>query len=113
MRFSGLLIEPIISSDAKRPCSTCVRSHAHAVAHAPAGTQLPPHPDCTFDDGEHYSYTNITIDLTKWLLLVAESPSIIAEGPKNRYERLENRISQSDNTLWLPTDINHLIIQTS
>ncbi|KAJ7070941.1 hypothetical protein C8F01DRAFT_1108418 [Mycena amicta] len=39
--------------DAKRPaCSTCIRSHAHAVAHAPPGTQsqLPAEPECTFDD---------------------------------------------------------------
>jgi hypothetical protein len=39
-------------SDANRPCSTCVRSHAHATAHAPPGTDLPPKPECTFDDGD-------------------------------------------------------------
>ena len=39
-------------SDAKRPCSTCVRSHAYAVAHAPPGTEHPPHPECTYDEGE-------------------------------------------------------------
>nr|GAT43231.1 predicted protein [Mycena chlorophos] len=42
-----------LKCDAKRPaCSTCIRSHAHAVSHAPPGTQtqLPPEPECTFDD---------------------------------------------------------------
>ena len=39
-------------SDAQRPCSTCVRSHSYAVAHAPAGADLPPFPECTFDEGE-------------------------------------------------------------
>lgn len=39
------------NSDARRPCSTCVRSHAHAVAHAHAGTEIPAYPECTFDDG--------------------------------------------------------------
>ncbi|KAG6889195.1 hypothetical protein C0995_002910 [Termitomyces sp. Mi166 len=61
--------------DAKRPCSTCVRSHAHAVAHAPPGTSLPPKPECTFDD-------------------VAESSTSVSEGPRNRHEKLENRIHE-------------------
>ena len=46
-------------------------------------------------------FTSPAIELMEWLLLVAESPNVIAEGPKNRYERLENRISQSNNILWL------------
>ncbi|KAG6877642.1 hypothetical protein C0993_005351 [Termitomyces sp. T159_Od127] len=62
-------------SDAKRPCSTCVRSHAHAVAHAPPGTSLPPKPECTFDD-------------------VAESTTSLSESPRNRHEKLENRIHE-------------------
>ncbi|KAF8912757.1 hypothetical protein CPB84DRAFT_1670239 [Gymnopilus junonius] len=64
-----------ISVDAKRPCSTCLRSHAHAVSHAPPGVTMPPQPECTFDD-------------------VAEVNTHVPEGPKNRYERLENRINE-------------------
>ncbi|KAF6766288.1 hypothetical protein DFP72DRAFT_866120 [Ephemerocybe angulata] len=56
-----------------RPCSTCVRSHAHAVSHAPPGTGVPSKPDCTFDE--------------------------IAEAPKNKYERLENRIAELESLL--------------
>ncbi|KAK0456553.1 hypothetical protein EV421DRAFT_1895773 [Armillaria borealis] len=62
-------------SDAKRPCSTCVRSHSHAVSHAPAGAQLPSAPECTFDE-------------------IHESTAAPSETPKNKYERLENRISE-------------------
>lgn len=61
--------------DAKRPCSTCVRSHAHATLHASPGTVLPPHPDCTFD-------------------AVVETTVPTNESPKTRYERLENRINE-------------------
>lgn len=50
---NNLMVPP---SDAKRPCSTCVRSHAHAVSHSPAGTAVPSQPDCTFDDGEYLNY---------------------------------------------------------
>lgn len=39
------------NSDAQKPCSTCVRSHAHALSHAPAGVVLPERPECTFDEG--------------------------------------------------------------
>lgn len=44
---------PSFPSDAKRPCSTCVRSHAYAQAHASPNDRLsiPEHPDCTYDDG--------------------------------------------------------------
>ena len=39
-------------SDAKRPCcSTCVRSHAYAVAHAVEGAIFPDQPECTYDEG--------------------------------------------------------------
>lgn len=64
-----------LKCDAKRPCSTCVRSHAHALSHAPSGTSLPSAPECTFDD-------------------VADATAPATAGPKNRYERLENRISE-------------------
>lgn len=41
-----------LASDAKRPsCSTCVRSHAYAVAHAVEGAVFPEHPECTYDEG--------------------------------------------------------------
>lgn len=80
-------------SDAKRPCSTCVRSHAHAVAHAPPGTSLPPKPECTFDDGlctdfydEYFFNSGV---------LVPESTTSVSEGPRSRHEKLENRIRAS------------------
>ncbi|KAJ7361636.1 hypothetical protein DFH08DRAFT_844736 [Mycena albidolilacea] len=66
-----------LKCDAKRPaCSTCIRSHAHAVAHAAPGTQLqlPSAPECTFDD---------VID-----------PVPVNEPSKTRYEKLENRIQE-------------------
>ncbi|CAA7266537.1 unnamed protein product [Cyclocybe aegerita] len=64
-----------LKCDAKRPCSTCLRSHAHAVAHAAPGTVMPPKPECTFDD-------------------IAEVSTNVPEGPKSKYERLENRINE-------------------
>ncbi|KIY72867.1 hypothetical protein CYLTODRAFT_417642 [Cylindrobasidium torrendii FP15055 ss-10] len=69
-----------LKCDAKRPCSTCVRSHAHAVAHAPAGNLLPGVPDCTFDD-------------------VPPENAPVTEAPRNKYERLENRISELEGLL--------------
>ncbi|TFK30536.1 hypothetical protein FA15DRAFT_662508 [Coprinopsis marcescibilis] len=69
-----------LKCDAKRPCSTCVRSHAHALSHAPPGANLPPKPECTFDE-------------------VAEHNQIVSEGPKNKYERLENRINELESML--------------
>ncbi|KAI9513029.1 hypothetical protein F5148DRAFT_462319 [Russula earlei] len=63
-----------LKCDAQRPCSTCVRSHAHALSHAPAGVVLPERPECTFDE-------------------VAGSIGA-QEVPKNRYEKLENRINE-------------------
>ncbi|KAF8560446.1 hypothetical protein OG21DRAFT_1401745, partial [Imleria badia] len=62
-------------SDAKRPCSTCVRSHSHALAHAQEGSHLPPNPECTFDEVPDIS-----------------TPNASPETPKNRHERLETRI---------------------
>lgn len=69
-----------LKCDAKRPCSTCVRSHAHATAHAPPGTNLPQRPECTFDD-------------------VVESSTASTDGPKSRYEKLENRINELETLL--------------
>jgi hypothetical protein len=43
-------------SDAQKPCSTCVRSHAHALTHAPRGAALPEHPECTFDEGTSHFF---------------------------------------------------------
>ncbi|KAJ7293679.1 hypothetical protein C8J57DRAFT_1162423 [Mycena rebaudengoi] len=66
-----------LKCDAKRPaCATCIRSHAHAVAHAPPGTrsQLPLEPECTFDE--------------------AGDVPPVHEAPKSRYEKLENRIQE-------------------
>ncbi|KAF9473114.1 hypothetical protein BDN70DRAFT_886156 [Pholiota conissans] len=69
-----------LKCDAKRPCSTCLRSHAHAVSHAPPGVHMPSKPECTFDD-------------------VAEVNTTVTEGPKNKYERLENRINELETLL--------------
>ncbi|KIJ21656.1 hypothetical protein PAXINDRAFT_165090 [Paxillus involutus ATCC 200175] len=65
--------------DAKRPCSTCVRSHSHATAHARPGAQLAPSPECTYDE-------------------VARAES---SGPttENRYGRLESRIMELEASL--------------
>ncbi|KAE9411008.1 hypothetical protein BT96DRAFT_846815 [Gymnopus androsaceus JB14] len=60
--------------DAKRPCSTCVRSHRHAISHSPPGTQHPPEPNCTFDE---------PLELT-----------VGVEGPRSKSEKLENRIAE-------------------
>ncbi|EMD42002.1 hypothetical protein CERSUDRAFT_110542 [Gelatoporia subvermispora B] len=65
-----------LKCDAKRPCSTCVRSHSYAVAHAPAGAELPPHPDCTFDE------------------VAGNTTPEPLDHPKSRFERLENRINE-------------------
>ncbi|KAI9060603.1 hypothetical protein FKP32DRAFT_1577873 [Trametes sanguinea] len=63
-------------SDAKRPCSTCTRSHSYAAAHAPPGADLPPHPECTYDETSE------------------PQPLETPESPKNRFERLETRINE-------------------
>ncbi|KAI0684542.1 hypothetical protein BC835DRAFT_1422219 [Cytidiella melzeri] len=47
----------ISSSDARRPCTACLRSHGHLVEHAQAGSDVPPYPECTYDE-----VTDITID---------------------------------------------------
>ncbi|KAK2461839.1 hypothetical protein APHAL10511_006302 [Amanita phalloides] len=63
-----------LKCDAQRPCSTCVRSHNHSIAHTSPGVHLPAKPVCTYDE-------------------VAEA-NTLSEGPKNKYERLENRINE-------------------
>ncbi|KAI0660380.1 hypothetical protein C8Q70DRAFT_1052957 [Cubamyces menziesii] len=62
--------------DAKRPCSTCIRSHSYAATHAPPGTDLPPHPECTYDESSE------------------PQPAETQDSPKNRFERLESRINE-------------------
>lgn len=69
-----------LKCDAQRPCSTCLRSHSHAVSHAPPGAQLPAVPECTFDE-------------------VADPTSPSSDGPKNRYEKLESRINELETLL--------------
>ncbi|KAI0652152.1 hypothetical protein C8Q79DRAFT_936455 [Trametes meyenii] len=65
-----------LKCDAKRPCSTCIRSHSYAVAHASPGADLPPQPECTFDE---------TPEL---------SSSDMQDSSKDRFEKLENRINE-------------------
>ncbi|KAI0922370.1 hypothetical protein AcV7_005920 [Taiwanofungus camphoratus] len=65
-----------LKCDAKRPCSTCVRSHAYAVAHAPAGATMPLHPDCTFDAVPDINFVEQQ------------------EPPKSRFEKLESKINE-------------------
>ncbi|KAJ7169978.1 hypothetical protein C8R46DRAFT_1090719 [Mycena filopes] len=77
-----------LKCDAKRPaCSTCIRSHAHAVAHAPPGTQaqLPQSPECTFDD---------VVD-----------PPLVNDVSKTKYEKLESRIQELE-ALLLERDMH-------
>jgi hypothetical protein len=55
---------------------------------------VPSQPECTFDDGE--CLTNSLGDVhVEGTVAVPESTPAVAEGPKSRYERLENRISGS------------------
>ncbi|KAJ3547585.1 hypothetical protein NMY22_g1586 [Coprinellus aureogranulatus] len=80
------------SSDAKRPCSTCIRSHAHALAHAPPGTNLPQAPECTFDESE--AVGPLVAPPSDHYRPMLEPPVTVSEAPKNKYERLETRIAQ-------------------
>ncbi|KAG1881772.1 hypothetical protein C8R48DRAFT_14824 [Suillus tomentosus] len=66
-----------LKCDARRPCSTCVRSHKHARDHAQPGVNLPERPECTFDE-----------------VATTETPSTPSDSPKNRFERLETRIKE-------------------
>ncbi|KAI0361291.1 hypothetical protein OH77DRAFT_1544576 [Trametes cingulata] len=72
----------IVHSDAKRPCSTCVRSHSYAVAHASPDADLPPHPECTYDDSSEPPNTFDT-----------------EESSKDKFERLETRINELETLL--------------
>ncbi|EKM56901.1 uncharacterized protein PHACADRAFT_254278 [Phanerochaete carnosa HHB-10118-sp] len=65
------------TSDSQRPCSTCVRSLAHARAHAVEGVPLPDEPDCTYGDDR-------------------EKDQLQASS---KVERLENRISELETLL--------------
>ncbi|KAG2044739.1 hypothetical protein BDR03DRAFT_848081 [Suillus americanus] len=71
------LVNACSTSDARRPCSTCVRSHKHARDHAQPGANLPERPECTFDE-----------------VATTETPSAPSDSPKNRFERLETRIKE-------------------
>ncbi|KAJ2928849.1 hypothetical protein H1R20_g8248, partial [Candolleomyces eurysporus] len=83
------------SCDAKRPCSTCARSHAHAVSHAPPGASLPSKPECTFDESEASSTPLFALtDMQE-----SEPVPAVSDAPKNKYERLENRISELEGLL--------------
>ncbi|PPQ70774.1 hypothetical protein CVT24_001061 [Panaeolus cyanescens] len=75
-----LVLYQSLNSDAKRPCSTCVRSHEFVKNRAPPGTEMPSEPECTFDD-------------------VAEITATALDGPRSRYERLENRINELETLL--------------
>ncbi|KAJ7597136.1 hypothetical protein C8J56DRAFT_919311 [Mycena floridula] len=66
-----------LKCDAKRPCSTCVKSFSFAVSHSAPGTQLPSAPECTFDDVQENGASSL------------ESPTA-----KSKYEKLETRINE-------------------
>ncbi|KAJ3530808.1 hypothetical protein NM688_g7659 [Phlebia brevispora] len=65
-----------VNCDTKRPCSTCVRSHAYAIAHATEESDIPDEPECTYGDPPK------------------ESPQ-----PHSKVEKLENRISELEGLL--------------
>ncbi|KAG8918539.1 hypothetical protein FRC00_012373, partial [Tulasnella sp. 408] len=67
-------------SDALLPCGPCSRSHAHSLKVNP--TVTPPDPDCTYDN-----------------------PDEVAEGPKGKIARLENRIGM------LPVELEAIVQQ--
>ncbi|CCA69156.1 hypothetical protein PIIN_03056 [Serendipita indica DSM 11827] len=66
--------------DAQRPCSTCKRSHANALATQMPGTDVPPEPVCTYDE------------LPEPKDHVERMPG--DGGTRGRYERLESRIAE-------------------
>ncbi|GJE87922.1 Zn(II)2Cys6 transcription factor [Phanerochaete sordida] len=71
-------------NDAKRPCSTCLRSHAYALSHAPPSERaaLPQRPECTYDE--------VSTDAP---------PELAPPAPKTRYEKLESRINELESLL--------------
>ncbi|CAK5280565.1 unnamed protein product [Mycena citricolor] len=83
-----------LRSDAKRPiCSTCARSHAHAVAHSNPATQakIPPTPECTFDEGQPAFHHAQIEDVDPCSVI---EPPLPTDPSQNRYESLENRIQE-------------------
>lgn len=63
-----------LKCNAQKPCATCTKSHRLAVAANPtlAGTE----PECTFDE------------------FTPDNPPPPPEGPRAKYQRLENRINE-------------------
>lgn len=63
-----------LKCNAQKPCATCAKSHKLAVASNPtlAGTE----PECTYDE------------------FTPEHPPPVPEGPRAKYQRLENRINE-------------------
>lgn len=110
---SGILTdEPLFpGSDAKRPCSTCVRSHNHAVAHAGPDVVLPPFPECTFDEGQYPPKPRdpASSEILLWCCpgfpLVKDPGFSSNDTPKSKYEKLENRISKSYPILFFANDV--------
>lgn len=84
-------------SDAKRPCcSTCVRSHAYAVAHAVEGTVFPDKPECTYDEGR--SVPTLRRSLPTTLTDTLPVPVFDADAgnsvSRKLYEKMENKIRE-------------------
>ena len=50
--YSAVALSDIFqSSDAGRPCGTCMKAHAHVIAPlAVRGEPFDPRPNCTYDD---------------------------------------------------------------
>ena len=70
------------------------------MAHSPPGVHLPPKPVCTYDEGMFNTVVSRRVVNT---LEVVEA-NTLSEGPKNKYERLESRISAFD---LCPPHLNH------
>ncbi|KAH9920606.1 uncharacterized protein B0H18DRAFT_1023541 [Fomitopsis serialis] len=69
-------------ADAKRPCTTCIRSHAYALSHAPPGAQMP--------RARTAHMIWVIPDLSG---LQQQDP------PEGRLEKLENRIAELETLL--------------
>ncbi|KAF8609570.1 hypothetical protein BDV93DRAFT_148252 [Ceratobasidium sp. AG-I] len=63
-----------LKCNAQKPCATCAKSHRLAVAANP--TLVGTEPECTFDE------------------FTPENPPPPPEGPRAKYQRLENRINE-------------------
>ncbi|KAI9572876.1 hypothetical protein HD554DRAFT_2063701 [Boletus coccyginus] len=77
-----------LKCDAKLPCSTCVRSHSYALAHAQEGSHLPLNPECTFDEVPEVG-----------------TPETYSETPRNEHEHLESRILELEALLKEKQDL--------